>query len=277
MTDQLPIALLQMTSVDSWEQNLDWTLKQLQSSAFRDREIKPQCVFLPENCLYLRIIEGEKIVFQNAHWSGFKNLQTWCKDNSVAIHLGSVPFEMDGRFYNSSLFIDQYGDLSPSYQKIHLFDIKLENQKPICESDIFESGQKPAILDLAGWRAGQSICYDLRFAELYSRYAFEEVDLILIPAAFLQSTGKAHWHILNSARAIESQAFVVSASQTGEHRSGAALRCTYGHSLIVGPWGEILLDAGISAGLFYCTLDRQSLRRVRAHIPMKSHRRLISN
>lgn len=277
MTDQLPIALLQMTSVDSWEQNLAWTLSQLQAPAFRDREVKPKCIFLPENCLYLRLVESEKINPKNLSWSGFQNLQTWCKENSVALHLGSVPLEMNGRLYNSSLFINEQGDIWPSYQKVHLFDIHLENQKPIRESDVYEHGEKPMALEIAGWRAGQSICYDLRFAELYSQYAKAEVDMILIPAAFLQTTGKVHWHVLNTARAIENQAFVISACQTGEHRNGAAVRFTYGHSLVISPWGEVLLDAGVEAGLVYCTLDRQQLHKVRTQIPMKSHRRLISN
>lgn len=276
MSEQFHVALLQMTSVDSWEQNLSWILSQLNSSAFLNRSPKTECVFLPENCLYLRLVEGEKIRAQSMAWSGFQDLQAWAKKTHTALHLGSAPVEINGHLYNSSLFIDAQGDMLPSYQKIHLFDIQLEGQKPIRESDVFAHGDETSILDVGGWRIGQSICYDIRFSELYSQYAKDQVDAIVIPAAFLQTTGEAHWKILNCARAIESQAYVISACQTGEHRNGGSFRKTYGHSLVVDPWGKVLLDADLEPGLFFCTLDRQRIRHVRTQIPMKNHRRLIS-
>ena len=276
MTEQFQIALLQMTSVDSWEQNLAWIFSQLEAPALAEKLAQTECIFLPENCLYMRLVEGEKVSAQSMAWRGFQDLKSWARQNQTALHLGSVPLEINGRLYNSSLYIDAQGDMFPSYQKIHLFDIHLENQKPIRESDVFAHGTETAVLEVAGWRIGQSICYDIRFSELYLKYAKEQVDAIVIPAAFLQTTGQVHWKILNCARAIESQAFVISACQTGEHRNGSAVRKTYGHSLVVDPWGEVLLDADLAPGLFFCTLDRQKISRVRTQIPMKNHRRLIS-
>ncbi|MFN8943125.1 MAG: nitrilase-related carbon-nitrogen hydrolase [Pseudobdellovibrionaceae bacterium] len=267
--------ILQMNSVDSWDQNLTWVMSQLNSKAFQDHVNPVDCIFLPENCLYLRIKEGEQVKSQPLTWSGFQNLRDWSKQNKIALHLGSVPIEIENQLYNSSLFIDSAGQLFPSYQKIHLFDIQLENQKPIRESDVFSHGSRPEIIQVENWNIGQSICYDIRFSELYSLYAQAQVDIIVIPAAFLQTTGEAHWHVLNRARAIESQAFILSACQTGEHHSGSFSRKTYGHSLVVNPWGEVLLDAGIETGLSFCTLDRQKIIKTRTQIPMKNHRRLI--
>ncbi|MFN7905539.1 MAG: carbon-nitrogen hydrolase family protein [Pseudobdellovibrionaceae bacterium] len=269
--------VLQMNSVDSWDQNLTWVMSQLNSKAFQDHVNPVDCVFLPENCLYLRIKEGEQVKSQSLTWSGFQNLRDWSKQNKIALHLGSVPVEIENQLYNSSLFIDSAGQLFPSYQKIHLFDIQLENQKPVRESDVFSHGSRPEIIQVENWNIGQSICYDIRFSELYSLYAKAQVDIMVIPAAFLQTTGEAHWHVLNRARAIESQAFIISACQTGEHKSGSFSRKTYGHSLVVSPWGEVLLDAGSGTGLSFCTLDRQKIVKTRTQIPMKNHRRLISN
>jgi predicted amidohydrolase len=151
-----------------------------------------------------------------------------------------------------------------------LFDIQLAGQEAIRESDEFNHGDGPSILDIKGWKWGLSICYDLRFSELYSKYAHQAVDIISVPAAFLVPTGEAHWHTLLRARAIESQAFVVASAQSGSHKG---IRETYGHSLIVNPWGAILLDM-TTVGVSVMELKKSDIKRVREQIPMSSHRRL---
>lgn len=270
---ELPIALVQMTSVDDVDANLH-QLEKLLEKIFA--EGSPRLVCFPENCLYMRLVEGEKIEGFTLHHAAFKTLADLAQRYKTHLHLGSVPLYVESHFYNSSVLITPDGEIQPSYQKMHLFDIQLEGQKPLQESDVFRHGQHPHLLEVDGWKIGESICYDVRFAELYAQYARQEVDLILVPAAFLVKTGQAHWEILLRARAIESQAYVVAAAQAGTHQSqrGGA-RETYGHSLIVDPWGTLLTQMDRpEAGFRLMTLSREKLSSVRRQIPMKFHRRL---
>ena len=178
--------------------------------------------------------------------------------------------------YNASILIDPVHGLSVVYKKIHLFDIELAGQKAIRESDSFAHGLWPSVWSYEGLLFGSSICYDVRFAELYSKYAKQEVDVIVIPSAFLVPTGRAHWEPLLRARAIESQAYVLAPAQCGLHQSkhhdGA--RETYGHSMIIDPWGEILSLKESGVGLIYADLNTERVRSVRKQIPMKNHRKL---
>ena len=193
--------------------------------------------------------------------------------------LGSVPISDNQKLYNSSIWIEPSLPARISYSKIHLFDITLTGQKPIRESDVFASGSGPSILNYLNWKFGQSICYDLRFAELYSEYAKADVSAILIPSSFLIPTGKAHWETLVRARAIESQCYVIASAQSGAHQSvqGAFTRHTYGHSLVVSPWGEKLVEMTGTVGIEIFELDLDVVDRVRQQIPMKNHRRLMKN
>jgi predicted amidohydrolase len=161
------------------------------------------------------------------------------------------------------------------YVKTHLFDVDVEGAPPVRESDHFVGGGGPATVELKGWKFGLSICYDLRFAELYLKYA-EAVDVILIPSAFLVPTGQAHWHVLVRARAIENQCFVAAPAQSGEHTSVASgpSRRTFGHSLVVDPWGAVLLDMEHAPGAAVVELKRDLIEKARRQIPMQGHRRL---
>ena len=128
-----------------------------------------------------------------------------------------------------------------SYEKIHLFDIELDGLSPVRETDLFKHGKFPSVFKVRGWEIGQAICYDLRFAELFLEYAKQGVDLVLVPAAFLVETGRAHWEVLLRARAIESQCYIVAAAQAGKHLGcQGGHRMTYGHSLAIDPWGTVI-------------------------------------
>jgi nitrilase len=129
-------------------------------------------------------------------------------------------------------------------------------------------------MELKGWKIGLSICYDLRFSELFLTYAKQAVDLILVPSAFLVPTGRAHWHVLLRARAIEAQAYVLAAAQGGKHISGKAQRETFGHTLAVGPWGEVISELEEAPGHIIIELRPESITKVREQIPMDGHRRL---
>ncbi|MEK2644516.1 carbon-nitrogen hydrolase family protein [Bdellovibrio sp. BCCA] len=274
MSSELVVAAVQMTSVDDVEANLKQIETQL-AEIFKNSQ--PRFVSFPENCLYLRVAEGEKIEGLTLSHSAFSKLSELAKKYNTHLHLGSVPLYVEGHLYNSSVLVTPSGDAQPTYQKLHLFDIQLEGQKPIRESDVFRHGQKPNIIEVDGWRIGEAICYDVRFAELFSQYARQEVDLILLPAAFLVKTGEAHWEILLRARAIESQSYVMAAAQGGTHRSTktGATRETYGHSLIIDPWGTVVGQVAERAqGATVAKLSRERIDKVRQQIPMKFHRRL---
>jgi predicted amidohydrolase len=272
MDSQLRVIVLQLQSIDHVQKNVDQVQALLEPVL---REEKTALVCLPENALYMRLKEGERIGGLDLHDECFRQLALTAKEKNLAIHVGSVPLKWQGRLANSSVMVLPDGHVSASYQKIHLFDIELEGQKPVRESDVFHHGDTPSVLDFEGWKLGQTICYDLRFSELYSSYAQQGVDLILVPAAFLKKTGEAHWHVLLRARAIESQCYIIAAAQAGTHKSESGTRETYGHSLVIDPWGRVVAEA--SADRPEClilSLDKSGIAKVRSQIPMKMHRRL---
>lgn len=260
-----------MTSVDDIEKNFLQCEKAIQEAAAQSAKI----IFFPENCLFMRIKEGDKIPGVSIADPVFQKLIDLSKLHKIALHLGSVPLRETEKLSNATIFIFD-GKLKLTYRKIHLFDIELEGHKPIRESDVFHQGALPEILEFDGWRIGQSICYDLRFSELYQIYAKAQVDAIVIPSAFLVPTGQAHWDVLVRARAIESQAYVIAAAQAGSHIGvKGGQRWTYGHSLVVDPWGRKLVEgSGDQAQVLVVELDKNLITSTRSQIPMHSHRRL---
>lgn len=192
----------------------------------------------------------------------------------IWLHVGSVPVISDsgGKFANRTIIIDPNGEIRARYDKMHLFDVNLSTGENWRESSAYRGGDGPVAVATPLGLMGLSICYDLRFPDLYSAYAQAAVDILAVPAAFTVPTGKAHWHTLLRARAIESQSFVVAAAQSGTHEDG---RTTYGHSLVVDPWGEVLLDMGEGEGLGFAELDLNRLAEVRAQIPVRDNRRDI--
>jgi predicted amidohydrolase len=274
MSQELKVAVCQMTAVDDVQANLR-QMESLIGEVPLDSGVRLFC--FPENCLYFRIKEGEAIPPFNVTDHVFADLAVIAKKRKAFFHLGSVPLQMGDFLYNSSVIISDEGKIETSYQKIHLFDIQLTGQKAIRESDVFRHGVGPGIFVVDGWKIAQSICYDLRFAELYSQYAREHVDVILVPAAFLVKTGEAHWEVLVRARAIESQCYVVASAQAGRHMSahGGGSRETYGNSLVVEPWGSVLVRLKAhEKQTSVCSLSKAKIEQVREQIPMAQHRRV---
>ena len=270
----LRVAVCQLTSIDDWQANVAQITK-----LFSEIETDPvDLVCLPENALYLRVKEGEQIPGFDTEHEAIRTLSDWSVKSGAVVHVGSVPLKRGGRLYNSSLVLTPDGSVHDNYQKIHLFDVDVEGHARVRESDVFTHGSEPSVFHVKGWKIGSSICYDLRFAELYLHYAKLEVDAILIPSAFLVPTGQAHWEVLTRARAIECQAFVLASAQGGKHQGKAGgVRSTHGHSMIIDPWGTVLESCPEDFGekrVLRATLSHDRIRRVRAQIPMKSHRRL---
>lgn len=193
--------------------------------------------------------------------------------HGIWVHLGSLALRgADGRLANRGFVIDAAGEVRARYDKIHLFDVDLPTGESWRESASYAPGTVAVVVDTPLGRLGLSICYDLRFAELYRALSDAGATVLAIPAAFTRPTGAAHWHVLMRARAIEAAAFVIAAGQSGRHEDG---RETYGHSLAVDPWGTVLLDMGEGTGVGVVDLDPERLAEVRARIPVIAHRRPI--
>ena len=189
------------------------------------------------------------------------------------VHLGSLAVRRpDGRFANRGFVIDAAGAIRARYDKLHLFDVTLSTGESWCESASYAPGDTASVVDTPVGPLGLSICYDLRFADLYRTLSDAGAMALAVPAAFTRPTGAAHWHVLLRARAIEAGAYVVAAAQSGLHADG---RATYGHSLVVDPWGEVLLDMGEVTGLAYADLDPARIEQVRGRVPVLAHRREI--
>jgi predicted amidohydrolase len=181
----------------------------------------------------------------------------------------------DGRYANRAFVIDATGAIAARYDKIHMFDVDLSTGESWRESNAYAPGEEVVTVDTPVGRLGLAICYDVRFPALFEALGQRKCDVIAIPAAFTVPTGAAHWHLMQRARAVEASAFVVAAAQVGRHADG---RDTYGHSLVIDPWGQVLLDmGGDAAGLAFAEIDQARIAEVRSQLPSLANRRAIAN
>jgi deaminated glutathione amidase len=192
-----------------------------------------------------------------------RELQVW-------LHIGSMGVIAGERVANRAFVIGPDGGVRARYDKIHMFDVALANGEAYRESANYEAGSRAVVVDLPWGRLGLGICYDLRFAHLFRAQAKAGAVFLSVPAAFTRPTGEAHWHTLLRARAIENQCFVFAAAQGGRHEHG---RETYGHSLVVSPWGTVLAEGGIEPGVIVADIDPSEVAAVRARIPCLEHDR----
>jgi deaminated glutathione amidase len=197
------------------------------------------------------------------------------REKGIWVHIGSLAVRTEGRqLANRAFVIDPRGEVRARYDKIHLFDVDLPTGESWRESNVYKHGSEAVIVDgTPVGKLGLTICYDLRFPALFARLAEANADVIAVPAAFTVPTGRAHWEVLLRARAIEAGLFIVAAAQWGHHEDG---RNTYGHSLVIDPWGEVLLDMGEGAGVKTVEVDLSRITDVRSRVPALSHRRPIS-
>lgn len=211
--------------------------------------------------------EGEDVVLASVRNAAAKA--------GMWVHLGSLALageRTDGRLVNRAFVIDGSGAIRARYDKIHLYDVDLPTGESWRESAAYAPGEQVVAVDTPWGRLGLSICYDLRFPDLYRALSNAGASMLAIPAAFTVPTGQAHWHVLMRARAIEAGCWVIAAAQSGTHDDG---RATYGHSLVVDPWGEIALDMGDTVGIGYAEIDTARNDEVRGRIPVIAHRRPI--
>lgn len=259
-----------MNSTESIDDNLV-TIERL---VCRARAGGAELIAMPENAPQLAPDDVRLRRTETLSGRQITTLRELAQRESVAIALGS--FAETGpdsqHSYNTSVIIDANGEIAGVYRKIHLFDVAVSADTSFRESDSVAAGPPTAtVVELGGWRLGLSICYDLRFPELYRRLAEAGAELLLIPAAFTFRTGAAHWSVLLRARAIENQCYVMAAGQVGRHYG---TRESWGHSSIVDPWGDVVSLVGGSEGFAFATLDRARLESVRRAMPCAAHRRM---
>lgn len=230
-------------------------------------------LFLPEYCGGLAS-DGAALVPPHAPEDAHPFLQAFCRFAAVQkvwIMLGSIAVTgPDGKIVNRGFILDDKGEIQSRYDKIHLFDIQLSATEVYRESARVIAGGRAVIIDTPFGRIGHTICYDLRFPQLYRALAQQGGEIIAVPAAFTQTTGKAHWHVLNRARAIENGVFIVAPCAIGAIPGGGA---SYGHSLVVDPWGTVLADGGELAGVVQASIDLSEVADARARIPSLTHDR----
>ena len=194
--------------------------------------------------------------------------------NRVWVHLGSLALQgPDEKFVNRGFLIDDAGNICARYDKIHLFDVSLPGGERYRESAAYAPGDTGVVAATPWGDLGMTICYDLRFPALHRALAEAGAAILSVPAAFTHTTGQAHWHVLLRARAIETGCFVIAAAQTGTHADG---RTTYGHSLVVAPWGEVLLDMGAVTGSAVCDIDLNDVAAARSKVPALGHARAFA-
>lgn len=230
----------------------------------------------PENTDLILTPASEKLKCAHAEKDhpGIKKFSELAAELKIVLLAGSFAIKLpQGKCANRSFLFSDQGKIIAQYDKIHMFDVDLPTGEKHRESDIIHPGAKGVVVDTAAGMIGLSICYDLRFSYLYRALAQKRAQILTVPAAFTVPTGKAHWEILLRARAIETGSFVLAPAQTGEHHGG---RKTWGHSMIIGPWGDILADAGDSVGIIMADLNLDDVAKARAAIPALKHDREIS-
>ena len=189
----------------------------------------------------------------------------------IFVHIGSLAIKASPeRAVNRSFLIDRRGDIAARYDKIHMFDVDLSGGESYRESNKYRAGEMAVLADLPWGRLGMTVCYDLRFPALYRALAEAGASFLAIPSAFTRQTGEAHWHVLQRARAIENGCFVLAAAQGGRHENG---RETFGHSLIVDPWGRVLAEGGTEPGVIVAEIDPAEVAAARAKVPSLRHGR----
>ena len=270
-TAALRVACIQMCSGDDVDANLVRAGEWLEQAAKHGAEL----ALLPENFAFMSADDASKhdIAEPETQSHVLDYLSRRARECSMAVIGGSVSLthSSSGKVRNACPVFSHRGDLLGMYDKIHLFDVDLENER-YRESDTIIAGDTPVSVKVKGYNIGLSICYDIRFPELYRYYANEECHILTVPAAFTVPTGMAHWETLLRARAIENQAYVLTAAQWGEHPGG---RKTWGHSMVIDPWGDVMAKQEEGEGVIVADLDSNLLLRIRSSLPALKHRKFL--
>jgi deaminated glutathione amidase len=274
MQERIVAAAVQMNSQADVGKNLERADMLIAEAARQGARL----IVLPENFAFMGGEDDERLrvaerLDDEEPGTIRKFLETNSKRHEAWIIAGGLPeASVDAaRVHNTCLVVAPDGSVKARYRKIHMFDVEVGDGQRYRESASCAPGDEPIVADAAGARVGLSICYDVRFPELYRALVSDGAEVLVVPAAFTLATGKDHWHVLLRARAIESQCYVIAAAQWGAHPKG---RRTYGKSCIIDPWGEVIAQASEGEGVTCAPLDPAYLRQVRTSLPSLTHRRL---
>jgi len=278
---RMRVSVIQMSPKADKAENISQA-QALIDGAMADR---PDLVALPEvwSCLggtaELKIAAAEALpAFETGETGGeaYEFLRRAARVNGIFVHGGSIGELDGGRLYNTTVVFGPDGVERARYRKIHMFDIVTPDGQGYRESETYGAGDDVVTVDMNGTNVGLAICYDIRFPELFLALRRRHVDLIMLPAAFTLQTGKDHWEVLLRARAIETQTWFAAPACHGPHRDASGqTRFTYGHSLIVDPWGHVVAKASDGLGWASATIDKTFMAKVRADMPVLEHRKLV--
>jgi nitrilase len=269
MQNKLFIATIQMVSSSNWQQNLATAAKLVKEAANKGAKL----AVLPE--FFIRIADNQDTEFYNlieplGNGVVQESLSQMARENNIHLVGGTIPIQATtkNKCYNTCIVYSNTGDMICHYHKIHLF--KFDNGEHKFDEEIrFTRGNQAQTFQIGEFNFGLTICYDLRFPELFRKMA--GVDAIILPAAFVHHTGQAHWEVLLRARAIENQCYIIASGQGGMHDNG---RHTFGHSMIINPWGTIESNLDNGEGIVYGTIDKETINRIRTQLPALNHRQL---
>jgi predicted amidohydrolase len=265
------VAVVQLSSQSDVNENLA-RVHALVTAAAKDGA---ELVALPENFAFMGEEEEKRKIAEKIGGDGpiSSALARAAREAKTFVVAGGMPEASAdaARPFNTSVLVAPDGSVAATYRKVHLFDVDLADGTKLLESRATSAGSEPVVADVGSVKLGMTICYDVRFPELYRKLVDRGVRVVTVPAAFTLTTGKDHWHVLLRARAIENQVFVLAPAQHGTHARG---RRTYGKSLVVDPWGDVLAQCGEGEGYAIARLDFGAQDRVRASLPCLAHRRL---
>ena len=271
MPEILKAACIQMTSGPEIGPNIKAAEGFIREAAKKGAKF----IATPENTCHIRNPAKDKLKSalpqeQNEAVKSFANL---ARELNVWLMAGSLSIRTnDERIHNRSFLFSDKGDIAATYDKIHMFDVELPTGEKHRESDLVQPGEQAVIAETPWGKLGMTICYDLRFAYLFRTLAQAGAAIITVPSAFTVPTGKAHWATLLRARAIETGSFIIAPGQTGEHQNG---RRTWGHSMMIGPWGDVLAEMGTDTGIIMADLNLQEVTKAREAIPALRHDRAV--
>lgn len=268
-------ALLQITSSDDPIENLEMVQGMLRQAAADGAVF----ALTPEvtNCVSTSRSHQNTVLQLEQDDTTLRSLQAEAKALGIWLLIGSLALKTgddDGRFANRSFLISPSGEFTARYDKIHMFDVQVTPEETYRESDGYRPGDRAVLAEMPFGGLGITVCYDVRFPRLYRALAHAGAKVLTVPAAFSPVTGTAHWEILLRARAIETGCYVLAPAQTGTHKaSKGKARKTYGHSMAIAPWGEVLADAGTDCGITYVDLDLGEVAKARGKVPSLAHDR----
>src|SRR6056297_2320640 len=262
-------ALVQLNNSDDPEENLTVTCDYVDQAAANGAGF----IFTPEvtNCVSASRTRQQEVLCHEADDPTLAALRARAKKHGIWLLIGSLALktnDVDGRFANRSFLIDPMGEVTARYDKIHMFDVQVSETETYRESAGYRPGKRAVLAETEFAKIGMTVCFDIRFPYLYRALAQAGADILTVPSAFSPVTGAAHWEVLLRARAIETGSFVLAPAQTGTHdATRGKTRQTYGHSLAVAPWGEVIADGGTDPGVIYVDLDLGKVAQARQRVP----------